>query len=287
MGPEQHGFWGLAVGTEQYDFWDWLGTSAWPWSQCTPHARLLSSACFVKCRPYPGSHCLLWVCRLRRRLQGAEWRAPNLQPVFPAGLLVVLDASALLGIQSADLTAVLSEVRRLKAEADQADAASCLWHVVAAQSDLVALQAAARAGNAAASGCWQVWQAWQSEAQHEGIARPLAGQEMSGSNNPGEVDVLPGGWQGPLKGGSMSWHLIAPDSCPCLCIAGACAGDPAPAVKHALKCAILVHRLRCRLTYLCSGNTGKCCGDSAQSGAPCSLPRPRDESCRGAATPCC
>ncbi|KAL4857588.1 PHD and RING finger domain-containing protein 1 [Chlorella vulgaris] len=172
-------------------------------------AHLLAS---MPVHAYSSTACLHEMLRLRRRLQGAEWRAPNLQPVFPAGLLVVLDASALLCIQSADLTAVLSEVRRLKAEADEADAASCLWHVVAAPSDLVALQAAARAGNAAASDCWQVWQAWQSEAQHEGIARPLAGQEMSGSNNP---------------------------------------GDPAPAVKHALKCAILVHRLRCRLTYLC------------------------------------
>lgn len=44
--------------------------------------------------------------RLGRRLEGDEWRAPQLQPVFPDGLLVVLDYAALAGMAPDQLEGV-------------------------------------------------------------------------------------------------------------------------------------------------------------------------------------
>lgn len=95
--------------------------------------------------------------RLQRPLAGAEWSARRLGPVFPAGLLVVLDRGLLPRLDAADLQRVLAEVERLAGGAAAADHPGCAWFVVAPREDVAALQAAAAGGQQPAAAAWQLW----------------------------------------------------------------------------------------------------------------------------------
>jgi hypothetical protein len=91
--------------------------------------------------------------------------------IWPAGLLVVLDASALCGAEADQLRGVLREVARLR---QQEPVPNCVWGVAAAADDVEALRRAADAGQQPAAESLAAW-----EGDPDGVARRLRPEELS------------------------------------------------------------------------------------------------------------
>lgn len=243
-------------------------------------------------------------CRLRRCLRGAEWLEAQLEPLFAAGLMVVLDGATLAAMQPTQLDRVggfaggwLGAWCRLPACPPAPQAAlhsACPERALPKPAGLPPmglLQILARVGELA--GACRVpncrWEVVASPADLAALQQAAQRSEQPAADNWQR-------WQA-WQASGRTRQLTA------LEVGGAAAapgagnpGEPplAPALRHALQAA-KAHTTSCRLVYLCSNDPGghassaawlfaaacegRClCGTAAQAAAhtsaPCWRPTP-------------